>query len=407
MSTPRRTIPSQGEFIVLIAMMFACIAFSIDAILPALPDIGGSLSPKDPNRAQLIIAAFILGMGIGTFFTGPLSDAFGRKPVLLWGLALYGIAAIAGYFAQSLDVILITRVLMGLGVAAPRVVAVAIVRDLYAGRDMARIISLAMTIFTIVPAFAPLLGTGIIWISDWRGIFIAFAIFGAIIAVWTALRIEEPLAVEDRRPLSLPLIWGAVREMAKYPAFRLPLLCLALCQGMLFTMIVLVQPVYDVVFDKAESFPLWFMGVALISGTASYVNARIVVRLGMRKVVIWSLGLQTIASALMLLSTQLDLGTAAFPLFLLWQVSVFFMVGVTMGNLNSIALEPLGHIAGIGASIMGAVSTVLSAVIAAGTGQMFDGTLVPLVAGVLVNVTLGFLCMLWLARSEARTAVTA
>ena len=149
------------------------------------------------------------------------------------------------------------------------------------------------------------------------------------------------------------------------------------------------------------------MGVALISGTASYVNARIVVRLGMRKVVIWSLGLQTIASALMLLSTQLDLGTAAFPLFLLWQVSVFFMVGVTMGNLNSIALEPLGHIAGIGASIMGAVSTVSSAVIAAGTGQMFDGTIVPLVAGVLLNVTLGFLCMLWLARSEARTTATA
>ena len=407
MTTPRRTIPSQGEFVVLIAMMFACIAFSIDAILPALPDIGASLSPADPNRAQLIISAFILGMGIGTFFTGPLSDAFGRKPVLLWGLALYGVGGIAGYFAQSLDVILVTRVMMGLGVAAPRVVGVAIVRDLYSGRDMARIISLAMTIFTVVPAFAPLLGTGIIWLAGWRAIFIGFAIFGAIIAAWTSFRIEEPLAKEDRRPLSAPLIWEAMQEMAKYPSFRLPLLCLALCQGMLFTMIVLVQPVYDVVFDKAGSFPFWFMGVALLAGSASYVNARIVGRLGMRTVVTWSLGLQTIGSTLMLLTTQFDLGAAAFPLFLVWQVTVFFMIGVTMGNLNSIALEPLGHIAGIGASVMGAVSTVLSALIAAPTGLMFNGTIVPLVAGVLVNVALGFLCMLALARTEAKTAATA
>ena len=169
----RKKALSQGEFIAMIAMMFATIAFSIDAMLPALPDIGATLSPDDVNQAQLIVTSFVMGMGLGTFFTGPLSDAFGRKPVIFVGCSLYCLGALASYFSQSLETILFSRLLMGLGAAAPRVVALAIVRDLYVGRDMARIMSLAMMIFTLVPAFAPLLGSGIIAISSWRGIFAA------------------------------------------------------------------------------------------------------------------------------------------------------------------------------------------------------------------------------------------
>lgn len=154
--------PASVEFIALIAMMFATVAFSIDSVLPALPEIAAELTPQDPNRAQLILTSFVFGMGLGTLVMGPLSDAFGRKPVIVGGAVLYCLAALVGYLAPTLETVLAARVVMGLGVAAPRVVSLAMVRDLYAGRDMARIVSFAMMVFMVVPAAAPLLGAAII-----------------------------------------------------------------------------------------------------------------------------------------------------------------------------------------------------------------------------------------------------
>ena len=182
---------SKAEFIALIAMMFATIAFSIDAMLPALPNIGAELSPEDVNRAQLILTSFVFGMGLGTFVTGPLSDAFGRKPVIVAGAALYILSAGVAWVSNSLELLLISRVTMGLGAAGPRVVALAIVRDLYSGREMARLMSIAMMIFTLVPAFAPMLGAGIIHFAGWRGIFAAFVIFAMIVVLWMSLRLPE------------------------------------------------------------------------------------------------------------------------------------------------------------------------------------------------------------------------
>jgi len=401
----RKSPLSQGEFIAMIAMMFATIAFSIDAMLPALPDIGATLSPDDTNRAQLIVTSFVLGMGCGTFFTGPLSDAFGRKPVIFVGSSLYCLGALAAYFSQSLETILISRVLMGLGAAAPRVVAIAIVRDLYVGRDMARIMSLVMMIFTLVPAFAPLLGTGIIAISDWRGIFAAFAIFSVITVVWMGFRLVEPLKKEDRRPLQLPKLLAALREMVNHPTVRLSILAQTFCMAMLFTIIVMVQPAYDEVFDRAESFPVWFMVVALMAGTASFLNASLVGRVGMRRMVTWALGVQIIGSSAMFVTTQFTIADPmSFYIFVAWQTSVFFMVGLTLGNLNAIAMEPMGHIAGMAASVMGAISTVAAAFIAAPVGLLFDGTIVPMVGGVLTAAILAFVTMLRMGRVEAMTA---
>ena len=401
----RKSPLSQGEFIAMIAMMFAAIAFSIDAMLPALPDIGATLSPDDTNRAQLIVTSFVLGMGCGTFFTGPLSDAFGRKPVIFVGSSLYCLGALAAYFSQSLETILISRVLMGLGAAAPRVVAIAIVRDLYVGRDMARIMSLVMMIFTLVPAFAPLLGTGIIAISDWRGIFAAFAIFSVITVVWMGFRLVEPLKKEDRRPLRLPQMLAALREMVNHPTVRLSILAQTFCMAMLFTIIVMVQPAYDEVFDRAESFPVWFMIVALMAGTASFLNASLVGRVGMRRMVTWALGVQIIGSSAMFVTTQFTIADPmSFYIFVAWQTSVFFMVGLTLGNLNAIAMEPMGHIAGMAASVMGAISTVAAAFIAAPVGLLFDGAIVPMVGGVLTAAILAFVTMLRMGRVEAMTA---
>ena len=394
---------SKGEFIALIAMMFATIAFSIDAMLPALPEIGATLSPDNINRAQLIITSFVLGMGIGTFFTGPISDAFGRKPVIFGGVILYIISAAAAWAAQSLELALLARVTMGLGAAGPRVVAMAVVRDLYSGREMARVVSIAMMIFTLVPAVAPMLGSVIIAFSSWRGIFAAFAAFALIIALWMGVRLPETLERQDRRPVRPALMAAALKEMVTHPTVRLSIIAQCLCLGMLFTMITLVQPAYDVVFDRAESFPYWFFGVALVAGTGSLLNAVLVVRLGMRRMVTWALASQIgLASAMLVLESMPLDNSVAFGLFVAWQTSVFFMAGVTLGNLNAMGMEPMGHIAGMAASVMGAISTVVAAAIAAPVGLLFDGSLLPLTAGILIMAFLGFLVMLHMARVEAR-----
>jgi DHA1 family bicyclomycin/chloramphenicol resistance-like MFS transporter len=394
---------SKGEFIALIAMMFATIAFSIDAMLPALPEIGATLSPDNINRAQLIITSFVLGMGIGTFFTGPISDAFGRKPVIFGGVILYIISAAAAWAAQSLELALLARVTMGLGAAGPRVVAMAVVRDLYSGREMARVVSIAMMIFTLVPAVAPMLGSVIIAFSSWRGIFAAFAAFALIIALWMGVRLPETLERQDRRPVRPALMAAALKEMVTHPTVRLSIIAQCLCLGMLFTMITLVQPAYDVVFDRAESFPFWFFGVALVAGTGSLLNAVLVVRLGMRRMVTWALASQIgLASAMLVLESMPLDNSVAFGLFVTWQTSVFFMAGVTLGNLNAMGMEPMGHIAGTAASVMGAISTVVAAAIAAPVGLLFDGSLLPLTAGSLIMAFLGFLVMLHMARVEAR-----
>ena len=177
-----------GEFIVLIAMLFALTAFSIDSMLPALPQIAGELSSDEPNRAQLIIAGFVLGMGFGTFVTGPISDAIGRRGVILGGAAIYAVGAVLAWAAPSLELIIVARFLQGLGAAGPRIAAMALVRDLYSGREMARIISVMMMVFVLVPAVAPLLGSVIIQQAGWRSIFLAFILFAGLVSGWFAMR---------------------------------------------------------------------------------------------------------------------------------------------------------------------------------------------------------------------------
>lgn len=400
--SPSHTM-SKSEFISLVAMMMATVAFSIDAMLPALPEIGAQLSPDDINRAQLILTSFVLGMGLGTFFTGPLSDAFGRKPVIIAGAAIYIISAAVAWASSSLEVVLIARVIMGLGAAGPRVVALAIVRDLYSGREMAKMISIAMMIFTLVPAIAPMLGQGIMLFSGWRGIFVAFAVFACVIALWVQIRLPEPLAPENRRPFRLPLMMAAIREMMMHPTVRLSILVQTLCLAILFTMITMVQQIYDLVFDRGDSFPYWFSLVALLSGSASILNASLVVRVGMRRMVTWSLAAQIVFSAIMLAFEGISLpGGVAFGLFVAWQTSVFFIAGTTLGNLNAMAMEPMGHIAGMAASVIGSISTVLAAAIAAPIGLLFNETLLPITLGILTMACAGYLLMLHIARVEAR-----
>lgn len=381
---PARRLPL-GEFVALMAMLTATVAFSIDSMLPALPEIGAELSPDDLNRAQLILTAFVLGMGFGTFFTGPMSDAFGRKPVILGGSALYALGALLAWSAPSLEWVLAARLLQGIGAAGPRVAAIAMVRDLHAGREMARIMSFIMIVFMIVPAIAPSLGALIIGAFGWRAIFLSFLVFALVTMIWLALRQPETLAADLRRPLRPRLLWSAMVEVVANPVTRLAILIQTIAFGMLFGLLSAIQPVFDIAYGEGDHFPLWFALIAVFSAGGSALNARLIQRMGIRQMVGGVFVIQSVLTGLMLVALFAGLpARAEFFLVLAWAIGIFVQGGLTIGNLNALAMEPMGHIAGMAASITAALATIGSVIIAAPIGLAFDGTARPVVAGLFV-----------------------
>ncbi len=399
MNTPQSPL-GKREFIALMGMTSASIAFSIDAMLPSLPEIGQALTPEAINRAQLVLTSFVLGMGIGTFFTGPLSDAFGRRRVLLGGFFLYMIGALLGMLAGSLELLLAARLIQGLGAAGPRVVAMAVIRDRFSGRQMAQVMSFVMMVFTLVPAFAPSMGAGIIYLVGWRGLFGAFVVFAIINSMWFGLRQPETLLPENRREFRPAKLWEGVKEVLANRTVRTTIMVQTMIFGSLFGMLSTTQQVFDITFGQGANFPLWFGAIALVSGTASVVNATFVVRLGMRRIIRVTLMVQIMLSGgfAILVWSGLMPATLYFPAFLLWMTSVFFMAGMTIGNLNAIAMEPMGHMAGMAASVTSALFTVSAVLIAAPIGLAFDGTPLPLAIGVFSCATVGLLLMQMIRR---------
>ncbi|PXW70370.1 DHA1 family bicyclomycin/chloramphenicol resistance-like MFS transporter [Loktanella sp. PT4BL] len=397
-----RALP-QGEFIALMAMVSATVAFSIDAMLPALPEMAAALSPDDFNRAQLIVTSFILGLGVGTFFTGPLSDAFGRKPVMIGGTIVYMLGSAAAWQAQTLEVMLAARVLQGLGAAGPRVVAMALIRDLYAGPQMARILSFVMIIFTLVPAIAPTMGHYIVAAFDWHAIFVACILFSFITTTWLLIRQPETLSPENRRPLSVSALWRALIEMFTHPTARLSILIQTFTFAMLYSILSSTQPIFDLTYGQGDNFHLWFGGIAVVASSSGFLNARLVVRLGMRAI-IKAMYTAQIFMTLLLIAVLLA-GTPdkiAFPVYVVWVLSNFFQAGLSIGNLNALGMEEMGHMAGLAASVLTSVATVGGVLIAVPIALLFDGTPLPAAIGSLVLASIA----LWLTTQIKRPGET-
>ncbi len=386
---------SQREFVALIAMLFATVAIAIDSMLPALPTIAAELSPASPNLAQLVVTSFVLGMGFGTLITGPLSDAFGRKPVLIGCAVIYILAAALCFAAPSLETLLIARVLMGLGAAGPRAVGTALVRDLYRGSDMARIISFVMMVFTLVPAVAPLMGKGVLLVAGWRDIFLVIMVFSLTMNTWLFLRQPETLPPAARRPLQVALLWSAVTELFHHRTAVLTTLCQTLTLSCLFSQLSSIQGVFEQYFNKADTFPIWFTVIALCAMSGSFINSRVVVRLGMRRVLVATYVAQVALTFVVLVSIASGALPIwlAFILFMIWAIGLFAMMGLTMGNLSALAMEDLGHIAGFAASVITAISTVAAAAIAIPVGQAFNGTPIPLLSAVMAFSILALILM--------------
>jgi DHA1 family bicyclomycin/chloramphenicol resistance-like MFS transporter len=296
---------------------------------------------------------------------------------------------------------LVARLLMGLGAAAPRVAAVAIVRDLYSGREMARIMSFVMLVFSLIPALAPTLGAGIIALSNWRVLFLAFAVFMSLMTLWMMLRQPETLDPEHRRPLSLANLISAAIEVFSHPTVRLATFVQTLSMAMLFSLLSSTQQVFDRTYGQGDTFHYWFGGIAILASSASLVNARLVGRLGMRPIIKAMFTAQIVISLTMLVVMFIGLPNHIELLFYaFWNASVFFQAGLTLGNLNALALEPMGHIAGSAASIITATATVGAVIIAIPIGLSFNETAQPVVIGVVICACLA----LWLTTMIRRAS---
>jgi DHA1 family bicyclomycin/chloramphenicol resistance-like MFS transporter len=393
MSIAENQVIRRGEFIALMAMMFATIAFSMDAMLPAIPEIAHEISDGNTSLAAWILTSFIAGMGFGTFFVGPLSDAYGRKPIVYIGAAIYILSALAAWATSSFEWIMIARFLQGLGAAGPRIVSIAVVRDLFKGNEMARIVSISMTIFILVPAIAPAMGALIINSYGWRYIFAAFILFSLISVIWFAVRITEPLEIEDRRPIQMGLLTDAVKQILTHKIVSTAISMQTIMSAMLFSTLAMIQPIYDQFYGLPETFPYWFGAIALISGSSGLLNAYIVIRLGTRTVNTWSISIHIVISAAILIAMTQISGTNFF-LFVIWQFFLFSLAGLTVGNLNAIAMEPMGHIAGMAASVTGSISTLIGALIASIIALLFEATPITLITVVMILGAIYLLLMM-------------
>ncbi len=397
--TPPTARLHQTEFIALMAMLAATVAFSIDAMLPALPDMAQALTPQDTNRAQLIITSFVLGMGIGTFVMGPLADAFGRKPVIVGGSIVYCLASLVAWSAQSLEIMLAARLVQGLGASGPRVATMALIRDLYSGAAMARILSFVMVVFSLVPALAPTMGYYIIIGFGWRSVFLTFVAFSTLTCAWLVLRQPETTTPQTRRPLNVAAMLAAAKEVLTHPTTRLTIIIQTLSFGMLFTGVATTQQVFNETFGQRETFHLWFGAIAVVAATGSLLNARLVGRLGMRAIIRGMFAAQIAISTLLIVITLAG-GPfwLTFGVYVFWTTGLFYQAGLTIGNLNALGMEPMPHIAGMAASLISAISTVGAVLIAAPIGLAFDGTPLPIGIGVLTCAVVAF----WLTTKVKR-----
>ena len=368
-----------GQFVGLIAAMMAVNALAIDSMLPAMPQIGQALGVATANERQWILTAYLLGFGAAQIVYGSLADRFGRKPVLLAGLAIYVVFATACAFSTSFEMLLTARVLCGVGAAATRVLSVSIVRDCYSGRQMARVMSLSFIVFLGVPIIAPSVGQAIMLVAPWPWVFGILAIFGLAVIVWSAIKLPETLHPEDRTPLAAGPVLAAFKECLTNRIAVGYTLAATLVLGGLFGFLNSAQQVFVDVLGAGNLFTLIFAAIAGGIALSSLLNARIVGRLGMRMVShVTLVGYIAFAvvHALVALSGHETLWT-----FSLLQAGMMFCFGMVMSNFGAIAMEPLGHLAGTAASVQGFITTIGGALFGFYIGQLFDGTTVPLTLG--------------------------
>jgi len=386
-----------AEFVALMALYVALMAMSIDTILPALFVIGEEFHIANENDSQYIIGMLFLGFTFGQIIYGPVSDSFGRRGTIYVGLIIFIIGNILSLSATSFSMMLFGRFLQGFGAAGPRIISVAVTRDLYRGREMARVMSFIMTIFILVPVIAPSIGQAILLVASWRVIFRIFLVAAIIAFFWTYLRLPETLKAKDVRPFNLKTIW---HDFCKVAGNRITLgysICAGLVFGALIGYLNSSRQIFQDYFGVGKNFAYYFAISALSIGAASIVNSMIVRRFGMKLLCHYAL-LVTIVMSLIFLPLSLQEQHMPIALFMIYMVIVFFCMGLMFGNLNALAMEPMEHYAGIASAFVGSLSSGISAVIGAMIGQSYNGSLTPMFIGFLLLSIASFLLLNWLKK---------
>jgi len=378
----QRRLGGLVEFVVLMAALQALGALGIDAMLPNLPAIGAALGVADENRRQLIITAYLLGLGGAQLIYGPLADRYGRRPVLLVGLALYVAFSLLAAFSPTYDLLLVARGLQGIGAAATRSIPVSVIRDRYAGREMARVMSLTSLVFMAAPIVAPSLGQLVLVLASWPWVFGLLAAVAVVLMVWSLLRLPETLHPQDRLPIRPREIAHAFSLAAR----NRTALCYVLGQTFLFGgllgFINSSQQVFAEALGAGAQFPLVFAICASFVAIASLLNARLVMRLGMRRLSHAALlGYIALAAVHLVVARS---GHESLVVFASFQALSMFCFGLTSGNFGAMAMEPMGHIAGVASAFQGFVSMVGASLIGFAVGQAFDGSVAPMETGYLL-----------------------
>jgi MFS transporter, DHA1 family, multidrug resistance protein len=368
-----------GELVAMVAAMMALNALAIDIMLPALPALGDELGVREPNDRQYVVTAYLLGVGIAQLFFGPASDRYGRRPPLLLSLVGYSVFGLACVFAPTFELLVAFRALQGVAAAGARSIALSIVRDLYSGNGMARIMSLVMMVFMIAPIVAPNIGQLVLFFAAWPWIFAVLVATGLALALWVGLRLPETLAPEARQRrgvVGMLAIYGRVLKTRTTVGYTL---AIGTIFGSLIAYVGSSEQIFSDVFGRRETFTLYFAGVAGAMSVASLVNARLVTRFGMRRLSHWALIVFVAINGLSV--ALLSAGLGGFWSFYGFLMASFLCIAFIGANFNALAMEPMGEVAGTASAFLGFTSTIVAAVLGAIVGMRFDGTVIPLTTG--------------------------
>ena len=391
---------SQLEFIALMACLMSIVALSIDAILPALQPIGLSLGIVNLNDNQLLITMIFLGLGFGQLIFGPISDSFGRKPTIYIGFLIFVLASFVCIYATNIETMIVGRILQGIGLSAPRTLSIAMIRDTFEGDYMAKIMSFVVAVFILVPIIAPSLGKLMLDNYGWESIFFSQLLFGILVMIWLWKRQPETLKPEYKKKLKASLFISGTKEFVKYRSAVVFTLISGLITGSFMVFLSTSQHIFQVQYGLIEEFPYIFGALAFSVGLATFTNGTLVLRFGMIKLV----NIFTIVFALVsLIYVAIFFGEAnpSLPVLVSFFAVQFFAIGFLFGNVRSLAMQPLGHIAGIGAAINGFVSTVMAVPIATYIGGFVDTTALPLFIGFSICGLLSVILLAYMRKARS------
>ncbi|KKJ78166.1 MFS transporter [Kiloniella litopenaei] len=389
------------EFVILFALITSITALSIDAMLPALPQISADLAISDPLDSQLIISLFIFGMVFGELFIGPVSDAIGRKGAILLGVGIYVGGTLVAMTASSFEILILGRIIQGVGASGPKIATRALIRDQYEGESMARIMSFIMVIFIMIPMIAPAFGQMVLAVAEWRYIFFSFLVLSVSTGLWLIIRQPETLARENRIPLSPKKLMHSTSRILKHGK----VMCYSVSGGMIFgALLVYVstsQSIFEDLYGVVDNFPLYFAVLASAVALSSLINSQLVMRFGMHRMVVVALSALIFFTGTLFFFALPHDGIPPFTIFMINGFLIFLSVGILFGNINAMAMQSLGKMAGLGASVIASISSLVAVAVSVSAGRLYDGTVMHMVFALCFCGVTALILVLIAKRSKA------